>query len=909
MAGGADKGLSVASIFPKNENCQVNPITARTECSDGTKPLDPYAQGADYAAAARRLDIQQGIVRDDTQTQVAQTKAVVDPNAPKVPPPKLTAAGRRIQTGLDKFGKTLAAAAQAQRTADEQAGNTPGMPHAGLSAGSGAMPMYIPTETFEIAPGVQARVGGKYNTRLGFIGEGGISSMIGEDFAIDIGGSIGPRQREILIKAGWQFNENGQLKITAQELRQLQEYRFTSGTEEAWVAQHTLGATVRFKPSVEWINYLEANGFISKSDSVQLATKTWTIDTPSLFELWENQRRIAGVTIYGGSGAINFQVGKDDTIKVTLGLEHKTKDMQLSSTGNKSELRVTGGAEWRHDWRDVQEGLSTGLQVNRDSVGYNVEGDVRQQIDDNWNVSGFARQSFRPGNEMGLAGGGNDTTVGLRATYAFDAPKGPARPPLETAAADDPAGLDRFIGRDTQSTAANDNGKTRRTAANDNTSTRPAPNSKLGTLLSFMSERAPFERDQVEAYMDEKNTRKVSIDKTGLPAGSSVDALGNASLEAGLALGAMVSAVNTTLGGSAIPTSLFTINGTKLVVNVASLEPYISGSSAGNQHTLTITTTTSVVTITAYKGSVHITSVVTALNDSTPPVTTSAPSVSGTTSSGTTLSVTNNEAGTGYYLVQAAAAAAPSAATVKASGTSFTMTASVAATASITGLTANTAYKIYFVSQDRAVTPNLQTSVLSVDVTTLPGVNVAPTANNFTYGTNISSSAKTFNWKTLSSAADANGDTLSASVTANGSKGTFSISGDNVTYTPNAGQTGTDTATLQISDGNGGTKDITVTVNNIDTLAPNHIGGAESFGNFDTAGGGFSGYMDFTEAVASVTSITVSNGGSATVDSGLGTTRLNISGTAGTDPGVITITVVDAAGNSRTVTSASYGWV
>ncbi len=68
----------------------------------------------------------------------------------------------------------------------------------------------------------------------------------------------------------------------------------------------------------------------------------------------------------------------------------------------------------------------------------------------------------------------------------------------------------------------------------------------------------------------------------------------------------------------------------------------------------------------------------------------------------TTPPATINEAGSGYYIVQALATAA--------------MTAATSKDFSITGLTASTAYKIYFVAKDSA--NNTQTAVSSVAVTT-----------------------------------------------------------------------------------------------------------------------------------------------------------------------------------------------
>lgn len=101
--------------------------------------------------------------------------------------------------------------------------------------------------------------------------------------------------------------------------------------------------------------------------------------------------------------------------------------------------------------------------------------------------------------------------------------------------------------------------------------------------------------------------------------------------------------------------------------------------------------------------------------DTTAPTTTAVPAVSGTTSSATTLSATINENGTGYYLVQPTSAAAPTVAAVQA-GTPFAMTANVAATPAISGLTASTAYTIYFIAKDAA--NNVQAAVQSVAVTT-----------------------------------------------------------------------------------------------------------------------------------------------------------------------------------------------
>lgn len=95
----------------------------------------------------------------------------------------------------------------------------------------------------------------------------------------------------------------------------------------------------------------------------------------------------------------------------------------------------------------------------------------------------------------------------------------------------------------------------------------------------------------------------------------------------------------------------------------------------------------------------------------------SATSVAATTA---TLNFTSGEAGTYYYLVYAAATAAPTEAEVKAQGTALKK-GSAAATAaaqtiSLTGLTASTAYKAYVIVEDSLLN---QSNLLSITLTTI----------------------------------------------------------------------------------------------------------------------------------------------------------------------------------------------
>jgi hypothetical protein len=100
------------------------------------------------------------------------------------------------------------------------------------------------------------------------------------------------------------------------------------------------------------------------------------------------------------------------------------------------------------------------------------------------------------------------------------------------------------------------------------------------------------------------------------------------------------------------------------------------------------------------------------------PKTITGPSVSGITDTTAILSATIHKNGTGYYLVRPALEVAPTVIQVLA-GTSFAMTAHVAATANITGLNSATAYKLYFVAKSSS--NKTQSTVQSAAFTTSSG--------------------------------------------------------------------------------------------------------------------------------------------------------------------------------------------
>jgi hypothetical protein len=144
--------------------------------------------------------------------------------------------------------------------------------------------------------------------------------------------------------------------------------------------------------------------------------------------------------------------------------------------------------------------------------------------------------------------------------------------------------------------------------------------------------------------------------------------------------------------------------------------------------------------------------VTTSTPDTTAPTwTTDYPKADTATSDGFTARAGIDEPGTAYYVVVVDGATAPTSAEAKAgtgsggsgelaSGSIALSAADTESTADVTGLSASTAYDVYFVAEDDEGTPNLQTSPQKLDISTTAAL-VTMALFEFTSGSASSSDA------------------------------------------------------------------------------------------------------------------------------------------------------------------------
>lgn len=541
----------------------------------------------------------------------------------------------------------------------------------------------------------------EYSNRTGISLGVVLASMLGDHAAIGILMGGGAEKKEVLLNGGFNIGSGQRLLVSVGQLKQSHDYLFPSGVEKVGMTQNSAGLGYQRQLGSEFLRFLEVNGYVSKTGSRDLVDKTFSINNATLYELWNDPRRIAGGRVDGLQGRLALAPLTGSLVKVSLGYERLAYDLL---TGHDSINRPTTGLEWQQQLGNgyrFQVGAESYSSQNRYTVGFErslSDGGGRHTI--GLNLIGV----------QGRDGLGSDQQVQLAYSYAFGSGAMGATSARRPAA---------------------------RLASGGDASPGSAHSSGLGDLLDQVATRPNYIPSYVIAKVDTTAvpTRLVTVAKGALPAGSRIDAAtGDITVPLGVAV----------IGFAGITRNLavfsnsgqFALGGNTLTVRPSQMGQPAMG--ATDSYVVTLNNAgggTTTVKIKVSKGTVHIDSIVVP-SDITAPTTTAGPSVSGTTHNSTTLSATIDENGTGYYLVQPAAAAAPSVAAVQA-GTSFAMTANTAATPAITGLTAGTAYKIYFVAKDAA--NNVQATVQSVAVTITAAPDTTPDSFDFS---NLSNQAQ-----------------------------------------------------------------------------------------------------------------------------------------------------------------------
>lgn len=237
------------------------------------------------------------------------------------------------------------------------------------------------------------------------------ATLLGQDAAVGVLLNIGNDKKEWLINAGYKLDERQRIVVTAGQLKQFLDYTFISGSEKVGLTQNSGAVSYQFQLGKEFLRFFEVNGYLSKTAGRDLTDKTFAVDTATLFELWNDPRRIAGGEVAGLQGKLGFSPIEGSLIKVSLGDERLRYDY---FTGKDTTHRPTGGFEWLQQLPNrfnLKLSADTFASQNRYSIG----------LDHSISSSDSGRHSLGASlnSIQGRGGLGNDTQVNVVYSYVF----------------------------------------------------------------------------------------------------------------------------------------------------------------------------------------------------------------------------------------------------------------------------------------------------------------------------------------------------------------------------------------------------------------------------------------------------------------------------------------------------------
>ena len=353
------------------------------------------------------------------------------------------------------------------------------------------------------------------------------ATLLGQDAAVGVLLNIGNDKKEWLINAGYKLDERQRIVVTAGQLKQFLDYTFISGSEKVGLTQNSGAVSYQFQLGKEFLRFFEVNGYLSKTAGRDLTDKTFAVDTATLFELWHDPRRIAGGKVTGLQGKLGFSPNQNSVIKVSLGQERLSYDLLA---GTDSVNRLTSGVEWAQQ-------LGSGYQLK--AAAHSFASQNRYTLGIDRSLAGSDGRHNLGVSLIGLRGRdgvGDDNQFKLSYTYVFGAGAS--------------SGRGAAMGMSPRANAAPD----------------PITPWSGSALLDQVAQRPSFIPSHVVAKIDNTAlpTRLIAVDKTALPAGSTISAAtGDITTPLGVVV-TTIAGVTKNLGAFA-NTGQFSLSGNSLV--------------------------------------------------------------------------------------------------------------------------------------------------------------------------------------------------------------------------------------------------------------------------------------------------------------------------------------------------------
>lgn len=401
----------------------------------------------------------------------------------------------------------------------------------------------------------------EYSKQTGFSIGAGYSTLLSDHTALGLLLTFGGNKKEFLINTGLDLTDSQRLIATYSYLRQDLDFDFRSGSEKAGISQNSGALSYQFSLGEGMLSAFELNGYLADTGSTDLADKTYTVETATLYEKWNDPRRVAGGRVTGLQGRLVFTPLPGGTFKLGLGGEELAYDLL---TGKDASKRVTGSAEWTQQLADgytVKASANSMAAMDRYSVGLSR------------NLSGGHRIGVDLASLQGRDGVPDDNQIRLSYSYSFSN----SAPSAQAA-------------------------KSR---------TAKTSSAWADGLLAQVAHRPSFLPSQVVAKVDTSAApiRLVVIDKTSIPAGAAINPATGV-ISAPLGVAALGIAGVTLNGGLFINTGQFGIADSSIVVDPGLItEPAVGVTDTYEVTVNNVGGGTTLVTVRVSHGSVRIDSI------------------------------------------------------------------------------------------------------------------------------------------------------------------------------------------------------------------------------------------------------------------------------------------------------------
>ncbi len=227
------------------------------------------------------------------------------------------------------------------------------------------------------------RLGLEMQASEGLVLSGAIASRFGAGSAAGLLFSAGEQERELILNGAWAVSPRDRLLLSLGQLQQNLSFDFASGADTGWLTQSNWAASWRRHLGAGWLRSVELTGYGARTRSTSFGAREYTLDTADVFELWNDPRRVAGGELQGWQGRVRLRPWTRTQLELgagreSLGFDHATglQSNRRGATTAQWTQYLDDGALWTANLDNTAAGERIGVGHERPFAGGRVGVDI-----------------------------------------------------------------------------------------------------------------------------------------------------------------------------------------------------------------------------------------------------------------------------------------------------------------------------------------------------------------------------------------------------------------------------------------------------------------------------------------------------------------------------------------------------